>query len=147
MDTSHPSGWLPDPMGRYQFRYWNGEEWTDQVSTSGSQETDPHGLAPGPSSVSPARQSGWSLERPDWSNKIRLLVTGGAGALIAGSVMPWVHADAGFFSVTKSGTDGDGVFTLVIGGVIGLVFFLARKPKTMVWLVISLAGVATAIAA
>jgi len=29
------ASWLPDPSGRYQFRYWNGSVWTTQVSVDG----------------------------------------------------------------------------------------------------------------
>ena len=43
-------GWVDDPYGRYPRRYFNGEEWTDQVQvatgevvteTSAAVETDP----------------------------------------------------------------------------------------------------------
>jgi hypothetical protein len=147
METSHPPAWLPDPMGRYQHRYWDGAHWTDQVSTNGTLETDPHGLAPSPASTTPDRPAGWALARPDWSNPIRLAILGGAALLILGSFLPWVEADAGFFSITKDGTDGDGVITLVIGLAIAALFFAVKHPKAMTWLVISLAGVGTAIAA
>ena len=30
------ASWLPDPSGRYQYRYWNGSVWTTQVSVDGS---------------------------------------------------------------------------------------------------------------
>lgn len=33
-------GWLPDPTGRYELRYYNGASWTDQVSSHGRQATD-----------------------------------------------------------------------------------------------------------
>ena len=33
--------WYPDPTGRHQHRYWNGTEWTDNVSTNGIQSADP----------------------------------------------------------------------------------------------------------
>jgi hypothetical protein len=26
------AGWFPDPTGRHQTRYWDGQRWTDQVS-------------------------------------------------------------------------------------------------------------------
>ncbi|MBP2450821.1 AIM24 family protein [Mycolicibacterium lutetiense] len=28
-------GWLPDPDGRYEYRWWDGQSWTDQVSHQG----------------------------------------------------------------------------------------------------------------
>jgi len=33
--------WYPDPSGRFQLRYWNGWEWTQDVSTWGQATTDP----------------------------------------------------------------------------------------------------------
>ncbi|MEO8363195.1 MAG: DUF2510 domain-containing protein [Ilumatobacteraceae bacterium] len=36
-----PSGWYADPSSRYELRYWSGSEWTEHVSRSGQQFTDP----------------------------------------------------------------------------------------------------------
>ena len=45
--TSTPApGWHPDPMGRFQHRYWDGSRWTGHVSTGGSQTVDPTPLVP-----------------------------------------------------------------------------------------------------
>jgi hypothetical protein len=41
-----PAGWHPDPMGRHQFRYWNGLAWTDSVADDGQQSADPLSQAP-----------------------------------------------------------------------------------------------------
>jgi hypothetical protein len=38
---STPSGWYPDPSGRYEMRYWDGEKWTEHVSRQGQTFTDP----------------------------------------------------------------------------------------------------------
>jgi uncharacterized protein YxjI len=38
---STPADWYPDPNGRFELRYWNGNAWTDHVSTGGQQSTDP----------------------------------------------------------------------------------------------------------
>ncbi|MGO9342802.1 MAG: DUF2510 domain-containing protein [Acidimicrobiales bacterium] len=34
-------GWLADPRGRHEFRYWNGSSWTDHVADSGLAGLDP----------------------------------------------------------------------------------------------------------
>jgi hypothetical protein len=36
-----PAGWYADPSGRYELRYWDGSQWTEHVSRSGQQFTDP----------------------------------------------------------------------------------------------------------
>ena len=33
--------WYPDPMGRHEYRYWDGTTWTDHVASHGRQSTDP----------------------------------------------------------------------------------------------------------
>ena len=39
--TGIPAGWLPDPSGRYDQRYWSGAQWTDHVTRDGAPATDP----------------------------------------------------------------------------------------------------------
>jgi hypothetical protein len=36
-----PAGWLVDPTGRHEHRYWDGIAWTAHVADEGEQETDP----------------------------------------------------------------------------------------------------------
>ncbi len=36
-----PAAWHPDPMRRYEFRYWDGTRWTEHVSTGGQVGSDP----------------------------------------------------------------------------------------------------------
>jgi hypothetical protein len=36
-----PAAWHPDPMGRHEYRYWDGERWTDHVADAGQASTDP----------------------------------------------------------------------------------------------------------
>ena len=35
-----PPAWHPDPSGRFQFRWWNGSEWTSQVAADGKHLID-----------------------------------------------------------------------------------------------------------
>lgn len=41
-----PVGWHPDPSGRFEFRYFNGQRWTSDVATDGRRLVD--GGAPAP---------------------------------------------------------------------------------------------------
>jgi uncharacterized protein (AIM24 family) len=38
--------WQPDPEGRYEYRWWDGQRWTDQVSHRGQVSRVPMGGAP-----------------------------------------------------------------------------------------------------
>jgi len=40
---SGPPGWRPDPTGRFEVRWWNGNEWTTHVAIGRQQMTDPAG--------------------------------------------------------------------------------------------------------
>lgn len=40
--------WQPDPEGRFDYRWWDGRNWTDQVSHQGRNGTAPLGGAPAP---------------------------------------------------------------------------------------------------
>ena len=39
--TAPAAGWHADPMGRHEHRYWDGTQWTDQVSDAGQVSSDP----------------------------------------------------------------------------------------------------------
>jgi hypothetical protein len=46
--SSTPPGWYPDPMGRHEYRWWDGGAWTDGVASGGRQAVDPLHQSPGP---------------------------------------------------------------------------------------------------
>jgi hypothetical protein len=39
--TAAAPAWAPDPSGRNELRYWDGQGWTADVSTAGVQRVDP----------------------------------------------------------------------------------------------------------
>ncbi len=39
--TPGPGAWVPDPTGRYQYRWWDGYSFTNQVASDGVSYTDP----------------------------------------------------------------------------------------------------------
>lgn len=40
-DVDVHAGWHPDPHGRFEYRYWDGTQWTEHVSTAGATFADP----------------------------------------------------------------------------------------------------------
>ena len=39
--SDHPADWYPDPSGKHEYRYWDGSQWTANVSNHGRQSSDP----------------------------------------------------------------------------------------------------------
>jgi uncharacterized protein YxjI len=39
--STNPPAWHPDPFGRFESRYWDGERWTEHVSRAGQALVDP----------------------------------------------------------------------------------------------------------
>ncbi len=48
MTNPGPGSWQPDPEGRYEYRWWDGQGWSDQVSHQGQVGRAPLGGAPTP---------------------------------------------------------------------------------------------------
>jgi uncharacterized protein (AIM24 family) len=36
-----PADWYPDPLGRHEYRYWDGAQWTEHVADAGEASVDP----------------------------------------------------------------------------------------------------------
>jgi hypothetical protein len=149
------AAWLPDPTGRFQYRYWDGAQWSAAVSRQGSQETDVLATQPPPplatppppppwpdSSAAPA-PPGWASPAPgapgepsEWSAGMRVAVLVSAAVLLVGSCLTWVKASAGPFSVTRGGLSGDGRITIAIAIAVGLIFLLVRQKNVAATLTI-----------
>ena len=59
---SQPTGWFPDPYGRFQQRYFDGSKWTAHVITDGAQSVDPLGTTVSVPFATPA--SALAAKRP-----------------------------------------------------------------------------------
>ena len=77
---------------------------------------------------------------------MKVLIFGGAAVLAAGSLLPWVKASVAFFTVTKNGTDGDGVLTLILAVLVPLIFGLVT-PRTAASAMAFMAGALAAVVA
>lgn len=78
---SRPAGWLPDPTGRFEVRYWDGTNWTEHVGQGGVQGTDPIPPARPPSAAVPPTGPG---PNPFFTrrNPVPLWLLGVAGILL-----------------------------------------------------------------
>lgn len=56
--SATPAGWFPDPLDRYEHRYFNGATWTADVSNLGQRLVDPLGTGPGYSRAGPQAGNG-----------------------------------------------------------------------------------------
>ena len=107
------AGWKDDPENSGQWRYWDGEQWTDHRSPK---QSSPEVSAPTPASTEKSSNAAWWL-------------IGGAAAGVFGAFLPWVSA--GPFSV--SGIDGDGQITAILSiitGIIGIVALRSSDQRT-----------------
>jgi hypothetical protein len=159
-----PAAWQADPTGRFELRYWDGTAWTDHVSTKGVQQTDPvmgdpaaTPAAPpagGPMSPTPAAAPPAAVTVPRakvvWPTRTKVVVLGGAVLLLVGSVLPWAKAEATVvgqtLSSTTNGLDGDGVITLILALVAGLVFLFVPRAKVVGSLVLVAGAIAGLVA-
>lgn len=55
--TTPAPGWLPDPTGRHEYRYWDGASWSSDVSDAGTTAVDAL-TAPLPAPGAPAAPTG-----------------------------------------------------------------------------------------
>lgn len=114
-----PPGWHDDPNDPTSLRYWDGAAWTDQ-------------RAPKPAAAAAPTTNQWPTHR--------IVAAVGAGAVIIGSAMPWVSVTTVFGEISVNGTEGDGQFTIVGGGIVLVLVFLRWYLAALI--VASLTGAA-----
>lgn len=92
-------GWHADPMGRHQFRYWDGSFWTDHVADGGTASIDPVVAAPRPFVSGPAPMLGQAVKRRR-----------SKGPLIVGLVVVLALLAVGALFLIRRAGDGSGTF-------------------------------------
>lgn len=92
MDTpAYPAGWYPDPLGRFDHRWYDGTRWTADVSLDGVRRVDPAGIAP-------STEARPTTRRVPRAVLVLALVT--LGGLVTGIAVIW-SAVAGFMDVAE----------------------------------------------
>ncbi|MGB2757136.1 MAG: DUF2510 domain-containing protein [Acidimicrobiia bacterium] len=120
-----PPAWHPDPLGRYALRWWDGNQWTQNVSTGGDSLVDPIPVSQAAPQASvpsyfaaaqPKYESG-----PTRANRTGATLALCAGiAAVVGSTMEWASLSSNFSSGLSASVAGtangkDGNITLVLG--------------------------------
>jgi hypothetical protein len=137
--TLPPAGWYRDPAARFDFRYWNGDAWTDHVQGDGVRAIDGDALAPEPVAVEEAvaveaieeaedveaieaAEAAHDVEaepapgrRVRWPLPVLVPVIGGALLLAVGALLPWAEAESTQASFSENGVDGLGAVALLAG--------------------------------
>lgn len=116
--TSTPSGWFPDPLDRYDHRYFNGTTWTSDVSTGGQRYVDPFGTGPGHTSGAARARNGMATAA---------VVMGSIGLAIAwipfivlfGAILAVLALVFGIIGVRRSRASGVGRGASIAGIVMG----------------------------
>lgn len=135
---SSPPGWLPDPVGRHEYRYFNGQTWTADVADGGQRFVDPLGVLPTPAGSAPVGHAGSRVGGPFQHSgatppgngmATAALVCGIGGMLIAwipfvvvlGIVLGVLGVTLGYQGVKRSSLNGAGrgraTAAIVTGGV------------------------------
>jgi hypothetical protein len=64
------------------------------------------------------------------NRQVTVVALVGSIMVAVGSLLPWVEIRTGLGGVTANGTEGDGVFTLIVGALMSVVAFLAMENPT-----------------
>ncbi|MGD9998218.1 MAG: DUF2510 domain-containing protein [Ilumatobacteraceae bacterium] len=83
--TAQPAAWHPDPLGRYERRYWDGQRWTEHVVSGGVQQVDPLGTRATPVAAA-------AFAQPDATAAVT--TTGGGGGQALARFMDSLGPDA-----------------------------------------------------
>jgi hypothetical protein len=68
------AGWLQDPTGRFDWRWWDGAAWTESVSGPDGQATDPLAEAPPPPAAAgapPGPPAAGGEKKGGWKDKLK----------------------------------------------------------------------------
>jgi len=79
MSNPPAAGWYTDPSSRFTYRYWNGAQWTDQVSSEGKTATD--AVDASFANVSPAPGSAAPGQSPAPASTVQVTTKSGGGSL------------------------------------------------------------------
>ncbi len=83
-----PSGWHPDPYGRFEYRYHNGVQWTADVSMAGRRFVDPNGTPGAP--AAPGSFPGVVPNVPPVAPRTRAMAVASFVVGLVSALLAWV---------------------------------------------------------
>ncbi len=111
--------WYPDPLGRFEFRFHNGTEWTADVSRGGTRFVDPSGVAVEPAAAFGPRPTDPSRNRLATAAMIlgiiSLTLAWVPFVVVIGAVCAVLAIVFGLIAVRRGGGRGFAVAGLVTG--------------------------------
>lgn len=87
MAAENGPGWYNDPTNRHFYRYWDGAEWTGQVSDGGTSGVDPEDVDPALVAVPPAPGSAAPGAPPEAPAPTVQVTQGGGGGFGMGAIL------------------------------------------------------------
>ncbi len=78
MTGPEQGSWQPDPEGRYEYRWFDGKQWTDQVSQQGQVGRAPLGGAPAPQPSQTGQQPSHTGQPQQQAGQAQPVPSGGA---------------------------------------------------------------------
>lgn len=133
--------WRTDPSGRHQYRWWDGDGWTDRVSDRGVRSVDPT-VEPAPANTRPTVRRKARLDL----NPGGVVAILGGGAAIAGTFLEMAKIQLGPLSATATYWDSDHgklVAGIAAGVVIVAILGLLRPAPNGLVVALTFAGAAT----
>lgn len=132
--SAPPPGWFPDPLGRYEHRYFNGTSWTSDVSVAGERFVDPLGASSAPTG-DPSRNTAATTSVVLGS--VGLAISFVPFVVVAGLALVVLALVFGIRGLRQSRTTGTGRTASIAGivmGVLGLAACVVGAVLTvMVW--------------
>lgn len=113
-----PSGWFPDPLGRYDHRWFNGSSWTSDVSVDGQRFVDPLGVSPG-GAGGPASAGNRAATAAMICGLVGVSVAWAPFIVVAGIVLGVIALVAGIRGLRRSRSIGRGRGAAITGIVTG----------------------------
>src|SRR5947207_15149834 len=88
-----PGGWHPDPSGRADQRYWDGERWTEHVVRNGVLQTESLGVPAAPARRNLLDGLGPDAKRRPEPDLLGALIAGGAALVAVGLLVLFAGDD------------------------------------------------------